>query len=59
MEGGFGALPPEAINQDPYGEGWPAAIAARDWEADRERLLAPQAYFEGMKEEAQEEARTR
>jgi glycine cleavage system H lipoate-binding protein len=59
MEGGFGALPPEAINQDSYGEGWLAVIAARDGGAGRERLLAPQAYFEGMKEEAQEEARTR
>jgi len=49
---------PEAINQDPYGEGWLAVIEAEDWEADRGRLLDPQAYFEGMKEEAQEDART-
>ena len=47
---------PEVINQDPYGEGWLAAIAADDWETDRERLLDPQAYFELMKHEADEEA---
>jgi glycine cleavage system H protein len=47
---------PEVINQDPYGEGWLAAITADDWEADRERLLDPQAYFELMKQEADEEA---
>lgn len=47
---------PELINQDPYGEGWLAAIAADDWETDRERLLDPQAYFELMKREADEEA---
>jgi glycine cleavage system H protein len=49
---------PEAINQDPYGEGWLAVIEAEDWEAERERLLDPEAYFELMKEEAEGEART-
>jgi glycine cleavage system H protein len=47
---------PELINQDPYGEGWLAVIEAEDWETDREHLLAPQAYFELMKQEAEEEA---
>jgi glycine cleavage system H protein len=47
---------PEVINQDPYGEGWLAVIAADDWETDRERLLDSQAYFESMKQEAEEEA---
>jgi glycine cleavage system H protein len=47
---------PEVINQDPYGEGWLAAITADDWETDRERLLDPQAYFELMKQEADAEA---
>jgi len=50
-------MAPEAINQDPYGEGWLAVIEAEDWEADRERLLDPEAYFEVMKEEAREEAK--
>jgi len=32
-------MSPEVINEDPYGEGWLAVIAATDWEADRARLL--------------------
>jgi glycine cleavage system H protein len=50
-------LAPEVINQDPYGRGWLALIEASDWEADRERLLAPTAYFAKMKVEAEEEAK--
>ena len=46
---------PEAINQDPYGAGWLAVIAATDWEADRSRLLDAAAYFEVVKREADEE----
>jgi glycine cleavage system H protein len=49
---------PEVINQDPYGEGWLAVIEAKEWASDRERLLAPEAYFEEMKQEAEEEARS-
>lgn len=48
---------PEAINQDPYGEGWLAVIEPSDWAADRPRLLDPQAYFTRMKAEAEEEAK--
>ncbi len=48
---------PEAINQDPYGEGWLALIAPADWNADRAALLDPQAYFTLMKGQAEEEAR--
>ena len=48
---------PEAINQDPYGEGWLAVIDAADWPADRESLLDPQAYFEVMRAQAEEEAK--
>jgi glycine cleavage system H protein len=48
---------PEAINQDPYGAGWLAAIEAADWNTDRARLLDPQAYFAMMKAEAEEEAK--
>jgi glycine cleavage system H protein len=48
---------PEAINQDPFGEGWLAVIESVDWAADRNRLLDPQLYFARMKTEAEEEAR--
>jgi len=47
---------PEAINQDPYGAGWLAVIAATDWEADRSRLLDAAAYFDVMESEVEEEA---
>jgi glycine cleavage system H protein len=46
---------PEVINQDPYGEGWLAVIEAEDWEADRARLLDPQAYLALVKELAEED----
>ncbi len=48
---------PEAINQDPYGTGWLAAIEAADWETGRERLMDPKAYFAQMKAEAENEAK--
>jgi glycine cleavage system H protein len=50
------ALSPEVINQDPYGDGWLAVIEAADWPADRGGLLDPQAYFEVMRAQAEEEA---
>ncbi len=50
-------LSPEVINQDPYGEGWLADIGASDWPADRAALLEPQAYFEVMRSQAEEEAK--
>lgn len=46
---------PEVINQDPYGEGWLTVIEEEDWESDRARLLAPQAYLGVIKEQAEEE----
>lgn len=49
---------PEVINQDPYGDGWMAVIEAENWEADKTRLLDPQAYFEHMKSQAEAEARS-
>ena len=52
------ALSPEVINQDPYGDGWLAIIEAADWPTDRNALLDPQAYFEVMRAQAEEEART-
>jgi glycine cleavage system H protein len=48
---------PEAINQDPYGQGWLAEIEATNWEADRARLLDGQAYFSWMKGQAETEAK--
>ncbi len=51
------ATTPEAINQDPYGQGWLAVIDASDWPTDRDALLDPQAYFELMKSQAEEEAK--
>ncbi len=51
------AVSPEVLNQDPYGEGWLVTIEARDWPTDRGHLLDPQAYFDLMKGQAEEEAR--
>jgi glycine cleavage system H protein len=48
-------LEAEVINQDPYGAGWLAVIEADAWSADQANLLTPQAYFEHMKVQAQEE----
>jgi len=48
---------PEAINQDPYGEGWLCQLEVTDWEEDSVHLLAPDAYFVIMKAEAEEEAK--
>ncbi len=48
---------PEAINQDPYGAGWLAVLEVGDWDADRAKLLDPQAYFRMMKSQAEEEAK--
>ncbi|MGB3715700.1 MAG: glycine cleavage system protein H [Candidatus Promineifilaceae bacterium] len=50
-------IEPEVINRDPYGGGWLAIIEASDWAADQAQLLSPQAYFEHMRTEAEEEAR--
>jgi glycine cleavage system H protein len=46
---------PEVINQDPYGTGWLAVIQATDWTADQSRLMDPQAYFDRIKVEAEQE----
>ncbi len=45
---------PEAINQDPYGQGWLVVIEADDWDSDRGKLLDAQAYFDIMKRQADE-----
>jgi glycine cleavage system H protein len=51
------ATAPEAINQDPYGDGWLAVVEATGWETDRVSLLDPQAYFTLMRGQAEEEAK--
>jgi glycine cleavage system H protein len=43
---------PEVINQDPYGAGWLVVLEVGDWEAERSKLLEPQAYFEIMSDQA-------
>jgi glycine cleavage system H protein len=48
---------PEAINLDPYGSGWLAVMEIADWEAERTRLLDPQAYFKIMKGQAEGESK--
>jgi glycine cleavage system H protein len=50
-------LEPEKINFDPYGEGWLAVVEPEDWETARKALLTPEAYFERVKIEAEEELR--
>jgi glycine cleavage system H protein len=49
-------LRPEVVNQEPYGKGWLAVIEATDWEADRAKLLDPQAYLSAMRSQAEEES---
>ena len=48
---------PEAINRDPFEDGWLAVIEPTDWAADHTRLLDPQAYFASMKTEIEEESK--
>jgi glycine cleavage system H protein len=48
-------LTPEVVNQNPYDKGWLAVIETTDWEADRAKLLKPDAYFSVMQEQVQEE----
>jgi glycine cleavage system H protein len=48
---------PEAINQDPYGAGWLAVMEVADWGAERAKLLTPQAYFQIMRGQAEDEAK--
>jgi glycine cleavage system H protein len=49
-------LSPELVNQEPYGKGWVAVLEATHWEADRARLLEPQAYLLVMRSQAEEES---
>ena len=45
---------PERVNEDPYGGGWLAVMQPTSWEADRARLLDPDAYLLLMRSEAEE-----
>lgn len=45
----------ELVNQDPYEAGWLAVIELADWEADRARLLDPNAYLALVKDQAEAE----
>ena len=49
---------PEAINQDPYGVGWLTVMEVTDWDSERAKLLDPQAYFNIMKGQAEEETKS-
>lgn len=51
-------MEPEKINFDPYGEGWLARIAPVAWNTARAELLTPEAYYERVKREAEEELTT-
>jgi glycine cleavage system H protein len=46
---------PESVNQDPYGKGWMAVIAAADLDRDQQRLLDPQGYLAAIRKQAEEE----
>ena len=48
-------LNPENINEDPYGKGWLAVLAA-DWEAARQALLEPAAYLAAIRTQAEQES---
>ncbi len=47
----------ELINQDPYGAGWLAVIDPTDWSREKTALLDPQAYFNLMRRQAEEETK--
>ena len=46
---------PELVNQDPYSKGWFVKIEVKDFEADKENLLGPEAYFDVMKRKIETE----
>ncbi len=52
------SLRPETINEEPYGQGWLAEIETANWEADRGRLLDPQAYLAAVESQAGEELKS-
>jgi glycine cleavage system H protein len=48
-------LTPEAVNQEPYGQGWLVAIEATHWPADQAKLLDAASYLSLMRSQAEEE----
>ena len=48
---------PEAINLDPYGEGWLCEVEASRWETEKLKLLSPDQYFMKMKNDAEGEVK--
>ena len=46
---------PEMVNQDPYAKGWLAVMEVANWEADRAKLLEPEAYFAVMRSQVEQE----
>lgn len=50
-------MEPEVINEDPYGEGWLAIVEAGNWLSNQAQLLNPQAYYEHMVAEAEDEVK--
>jgi glycine cleavage system H protein len=46
---------PEAVNQEPYGNGWFAILETADWQTDRARLLSAEAYLAAIRKQAEEE----
>ena len=46
---------PEAINQDPYGNGWMVVMDLLDWEKDKAGLLEAPRYLARVKEQAEAE----
>ena len=46
---------PELVNQDPYGEGWFVKLEVSSFEANKENLLGPEAYFRVLKRKIETE----
>ena len=46
---------PELVNQDPYDKGWLVVIKPNDWDTARAGLLDPNAYFDLMRAQIDEE----
>jgi glycine cleavage system H protein len=46
---------PELVNQDPYDKGWLVLVEPTSWDAARAKLLGPDAYFDVMRAQVNEE----
>ncbi len=46
---------PELVNQDPYDKGWLVLVKPTAWDAARAGLLDPNAYFDLMRSQVEEE----